>query len=102
MLETLFQTLSEALGLHKGHRAWKLNARAAERMFCFREALRKGSREAQMARQKMTKEDMGKKQGKDRGKESRGGKKKMYISVKKKKKKVSVTHRWNITVCLLI
>lgn len=32
VLETLLQTLSEALGLHRGHRAWKQNARAAERI----------------------------------------------------------------------
>lgn len=83
VLETLLQTLSEALGLHKGHRAWKQNTRAAERLFCFREAARKGSREAQMARQKMTNEGRHGKEARKRQREGEQRGKNTYFSKKK-------------------
>lgn len=48
MLETLLQTLSEALcsslDPQERHRPWKQNPRAAETLFCFGEAPRKGER----------------------------------------------------------
>lgn len=72
-------------------------------LFCFGEALRKGSREAQMARQKMTNEGSHGKEarkGQREGEQRRKEKKKKYISVRKRK--VSITHTWNITACLLI
>lgn len=64
------------------------NPRVAETLFCFGEALRKGSGEAQMAKQMMkTKENEGKKLEMDRRKENRGGKYQI-----RRNKDVSIAH----------
>lgn len=59
----------------KGTGPGNKNPRVAETLFCFGEAPRKGSAEAQMARQMMgTKQNVGKKLERDRRKENRAGK----------------------------
>lgn len=74
-LQTLPETLCSSLDPQERHRAWKQNPRVAETLFCFGEAPRKGSREAQMARQMMkTKQNVGKKLGRNRRKEKKGQK----------------------------
>lgn len=84
----MFKALCSGLDLQKRLKACRKNPRVAEILFCFGEALRKGSGEAQMAKQMMkTKENEGKKLEMDRRKENRGGKYQI-----RRNKDVSVAH----------
>lgn len=83
----------KAQGLEK-----KNNLRDAETLFCFGEALRKGSREAQMAKQMMkTKQNEGKKLEMDRRKENRGGKYQMRRNIDVS---IALFHRSALPACL--